>query len=151
MHEGNVAIMGPRTHGAWLGSVVFDGARAFEGVTPDLDLHFERVNELARRFLLKPSVSVESWLNLARDGLKRFDAMAELYIRPMYWADLGTTGGGVRFDPNSTRWCLCLYEAAMPKPERLIDHAFAIPASNARMRAGRRQGKLQLSQQRAGA
>ena len=33
-HEGNVAIMGPRTHGAWLGSTVFDGARAFEGVTP---------------------------------------------------------------------------------------------------------------------
>ena len=31
-HEGNVPIMGPRTHGAWLGSTVFDGARAFEGV-----------------------------------------------------------------------------------------------------------------------
>ena len=31
--------MGPRTHGAWLGSTVFDGARAFEGVAPDLDLH----------------------------------------------------------------------------------------------------------------
>jgi hypothetical protein len=26
-HEGNVPIMGPRTHAAWLGSVVFDGAR----------------------------------------------------------------------------------------------------------------------------
>ena len=25
---GNVAIMGPRTHAAWLGSMVFDGARA---------------------------------------------------------------------------------------------------------------------------
>ena len=32
-HEGNVPIMGPRTHAAWLGSRVFDGARAFEGVT----------------------------------------------------------------------------------------------------------------------
>ena len=28
-HEGNVAIFGPRTHAAWLGSSVFDGARAF--------------------------------------------------------------------------------------------------------------------------
>ena len=27
-HDGNVPIMGPRTHGAWLGSTVFDGARA---------------------------------------------------------------------------------------------------------------------------
>jgi branched-chain amino acid aminotransferase len=26
-HEGNVPIMGPRTHGLWLGSTVFDGAR----------------------------------------------------------------------------------------------------------------------------
>ena len=24
-HEGNVPIMGPRTHAAWLGSAVFDG------------------------------------------------------------------------------------------------------------------------------
>ncbi len=38
-HEGNIPIMGPRTHAAWLGSSVFDGARAFEGVTPDLDRH----------------------------------------------------------------------------------------------------------------
>ena len=36
--------MGPRTHGAWLGSVVFDGARAFEGTTPDLERHLARVN-----------------------------------------------------------------------------------------------------------
>ena len=35
-HEGNVPIFGPRTHAGWLGSLVFDGARAFEGVTPDL-------------------------------------------------------------------------------------------------------------------
>ena len=28
-HEGNVPIMGPRTHAAWLGSSVFDGALFF--------------------------------------------------------------------------------------------------------------------------
>ena len=33
-HEGNVPIMGARTHGAWAGTSVFDGARAFEDVTP---------------------------------------------------------------------------------------------------------------------
>ena len=38
-HEGNVAIVGPRTHAFWLGSSVFDGARWFEGVAPDLDRH----------------------------------------------------------------------------------------------------------------
>src|SRR5438067_13306452 len=82
-HEGNVAIMGPRTHGSWLGSTVFDGARAFEGVTPDLEAHCERVNRSAENFLLKPVVPVETWLGLALDGLQRFDSRAELYIRPM--------------------------------------------------------------------
>src|ERR1700751_314727 len=114
-HEGNVAIMGPRTHGAWLGSTVFDGARAFEGVTPDLEAHCERVNRSAENFLLKPVVPVETWLGLAREGLQRFDPRAELYIRPMYWADQGF-GGGVKFDPETTRWCLSIYEAPMPKP-----------------------------------
>ena len=42
-HEGNPAILGPRDHAFWLGSIVFDGGRAFEGCGPDLDLHAERV------------------------------------------------------------------------------------------------------------
>ena len=46
-HEGNPPIMGPRSHAFWLGSSVFDGARAFEGVTPDLALHLARVNNSA--------------------------------------------------------------------------------------------------------
>ena len=114
-HEGNVPIMGPRTHGAWLGSTVFDGARAFEGVAPDLDLHCERVNASAANFLLKPVVPAETWGGLVKDGLKRFADGVAIYIRPMYWAESGA-GGGVRFDPESTRWCLCLYEAPMPQP-----------------------------------
>src|SRR6185312_8407075 len=113
--EGNVAIMGPRTHAAWLGSTVFDGARVFEGVTPDLEAHCARVNHSAEMFLLKPVVPVETWEGLAREGAAKFDPGAALYIRPMYWADQGF-GGGVRFDPETTRWCLTLYEAPMPEP-----------------------------------
>ncbi len=112
-YEGNVPVMGARTHATWLGSMVFDGARAFEGVTPDLDLHYARVNASAANFQLKPLVSVESWLALTSEGLERFDKRAELYIRPMYWAESGAPGG-VRHDPDSTRWCLCIYEAPMP-------------------------------------
>ena len=115
-HEGNVAIMGPRTQGSWMASTVFDGARAFEGVTPDLDKHCERINWSARNFQLKAVVGADEWIGLVRDGLKKFDAKAELYIRPMYWADAGL-GGGVRFDPESTRWCLSMYESPMPPPK----------------------------------
>jgi len=114
-HEGNVPIMGARTHAAWLGSTVFDGARAFEGVAPDLDRHFARVNQSAINFKLKPVVDSETWLGLAREGMSRFGADAELYIRPMYWAQDGS-GGGVLFDPETTNWCLCIYVAPMPVP-----------------------------------
>ncbi|MGA7803402.1 branched-chain amino acid aminotransferase [Bradyrhizobium sp.] len=117
-HEGNAPIMGPRTHAAWLGSVVFDGARAFEGTAPDLDRHCARVNQSATNFKLKPIVETGAWIELAREGIARFDAGAELYIRPMYWAENGS-GGGVLFDPETTNWCLCLYEAPMPQPTGL--------------------------------
>jgi branched-chain amino acid aminotransferase len=114
-HDGNVPIMGPRTHGAWLGTSVFDGARAFEGVTPDLDLHCARINESVTAMCLKAVVPAETWIGLTREGLKRFEPNAELYIRPMYWAEEGAPGG-VRPDPESTNWCLTLYAAPMPKP-----------------------------------
>jgi branched-chain amino acid aminotransferase len=112
-HEGNAPIMGPRTHAAWLGSTVFDGARTFEGVAPDLDRHCARVNWSATNFRLKPVVDTETWIGLAREGIARFGANAELYVRPMYWAQHGS-GGGVLFDPDTTNWCLCIYEAPMP-------------------------------------
>jgi branched-chain amino acid aminotransferase len=114
-HEGNVPIMGPRTHAAWLCTSVFDGGRAFEGVTPDLDLHCARVNASAGAMGLKPLVSADGWMDLVRYGLKQFDRDEAIYIRPMYWAEEGAPGG-VRFDPDSTRWCLCLYAAPLPPP-----------------------------------
>jgi branched-chain amino acid aminotransferase len=115
-HDGNVPIMGARTHAAWLGSSVFDGARAFEGVTPDLELHCARVNQSANAMYLKPVVAVETWLNLVRDGIRRFERDAALYIRPMYWAEEGSLKGLVQPDPESTRWCLTLFVAPMPQP-----------------------------------
>jgi branched-chain amino acid aminotransferase len=115
-HAGNVPIMGPRTHAAWLCSVVFDGARAFEGVTPDLDLHCARVNDSAAKLFLKPTVSTENWVKLALEGVAKFDHNTALYIRPMYWAE--KEGPWVQaHDPESTRWCLSIYEAPMRPPK----------------------------------
>jgi branched-chain amino acid aminotransferase len=115
-HEGNIPIMGVRSHAAWLCSSVFDGARTFEGVSPDLDLHCARVNASATTMHLEPTVSTETWVGLTRDGIKRFDKDAALYVRPMYWAE---NNGKllVAPDPGSTRWCLTLYEAPMRPPE----------------------------------
>jgi branched-chain amino acid aminotransferase len=114
-HEGNIPILGPRSHAMWLGSSVFDGARAFEGVTPDLDLHLERVNASARTIGLAPDVDVDTILGLVRDGIKRFPTDAALYIRPMYWAEHGGYLS-VPPDPATTRFLLTLYETPMPPP-----------------------------------
>ena len=116
---GNVPIMGARTHGAWLGSTVFDGARTFDGRSPDLDLHMKRVNTSARNLGLLPLVSDDEWFGLAREGIAKFDPSKALYIRPMYWAENGAAGGGVKLDPETTNWCLCIYEAPMPQPGSL--------------------------------
>jgi branched-chain amino acid aminotransferase len=115
-HEGNIPIMGVRSHAAWLCSSVFDGARTFEGVSPDLDLHCARVNASAVTMHLNPQVAAETWEGLTRDGMKRFNKDSALYIRPMYWAERSGTLL-VAPDPDSTEWCLSLYEAPMRQPE----------------------------------
>ena len=114
-HEGNVPLIGPRSHAMWLGSTVFDGARWFEGVSPDLDLHCERVNHSATALGLKPTIAADEIAALTAEGLKKFDGKTAVYIRPMYWAEAGGYMG-VPADPESTRFCLCLYEAPMIEP-----------------------------------
>ena len=113
--EGNTPFIGARTHAFWLGSSVFDGARAFEGVTPDLDRHCARLNRSAKTMWLKPIMSEAAIVELAREGVRKFAPHAELYIRPMYWAEQsGVTS--VPPDPESTRFCLSIYEAPLPQP-----------------------------------
>ena len=111
--EGNPQIMGPMSHAAWLASTVFDGARAFEGVAPDLDKHCERIDRSAKAMGLKSLFRPEEILELCQDGLAKFPKDAQLYIRPMYWAE----GGFVAADPETTRFCLSLYDSPLPDPK----------------------------------
>jgi len=113
--DGNPPLVGPRSHALWLGSCVFDGARTFEGVSPDLDRHCARVNASAEALGLKPLKTAEEIVELAQEGIARFDPGAALYVRPMYWAE---DGGymGVPALPDSTQFCLSIYEVPMPEP-----------------------------------
>lgn len=113
--EGNVPILGAADHGTWLGSLVFDGARAFEGVAPDLDLHCARANESARRMGLTPPMSDEEMTALAREGIAKFPRGTGIYVRPMLWA----RGGGHSMivpDAETTAFALCLEERPMAGP-----------------------------------
>ena len=114
-HEGNPPFIGPRTHAAWLGSSVFDGARLFEGVMPDMDRHAARVNRSAQSMGLKPTMAPEAIVGLTREGAKKFAPGAALYVKPMYWAEADGPST-ILFDPDSTRFALCLFEAPMPQP-----------------------------------
>ena len=111
-YEGNVAVAGPLTHAMWCGSSVFDGARVFEGVAPDLDLHCERINRSARNMGLEPTLSPGEIEDLVHDGMKRFEGDEAVYVRPIYWADSGAFMG-VPPDPASTRFLLCLFASPM--------------------------------------
>ena len=109
-HEGNPKILGPRSHATWLASVVFDGARYFDGVAPDLDRHSARVVRSAELLGLKSPISGEEIAALAWEGIGRFDPDAQLYICPLLYAEEGF----VMPDPDSTRFVLTIYEAPLP-------------------------------------
>ena len=110
--EGNPPIVGPLSHTLWLSSTVFDGARAFQGVAPDLDLHCARAIRSAQVLGLEPMVTAGEIEELCWDGIRRFPKNAELYIRPTFYAD----DGFVAPAPESTRFVLSIYEDPLPPP-----------------------------------
>ena len=111
-HEGNPPMLGPRDHAFWLGSMIFDGGRAFEGCGPDLDLHAERVVRSARVLGLKPTKTAAEILELMHEGVRRFGPKAELYVRPMFWPTKGGKGP-ISIDGESTQFALCIYVSPM--------------------------------------
>ena len=111
--EGNPKLIGPTSHAMWLGSTVFDGARWFDGIAPDLDQHCQRINRSAVNMGLKPTKTPEEIEALAWEGIKKFDGKTPIYIKPMYWAEHGAPFSVVTADPESTRFVLCLFEAPM--------------------------------------
>lgn len=118
-HDGDVPIMAAADHGSWLGSSVFDGARYFEGVTPDLLAHCERINRSARALMLEPSVSATEMVRITLEGLARYPKGAAVYIRPMYWA-IGAGFGAIVPDAEGVGFAICLEEIPMAAPEASI-------------------------------
>ena len=111
-HEGDAPVMRAADHGAWLGSSVFDGARYFDGVAPDLDAHCARVNRSAEALMLTPTMTTEQMVELVREGLQAYSPDTAVYIRPMYW---GIDGDSTAIVPqeNSTGFAICLEEIPM--------------------------------------
>lgn len=105
-------VLGPMDHAFWLGSIVFDGARAIRGLVPDLDLHCARVIQSAVNMGMKPTLDARAIETLCREGVARMPADAELYIRPQFFVRRGI--GAAFPDPESTEFILSIYDAPMP-------------------------------------
>lgn len=148
--EGNPPLIGPTSHAMWLGSTVFDGARWFDGISPDLDLHCQRVNRSATNMGMKPVMEAQEIERLALEGVKKFDGKTAIYIKPMYWAEHGTSYSVVAPDPESTRFALCLFEAPMhtAKPSSLTVSPFRRPNPEVAM-TGAKTGSLYPNSGRA--
>ena len=116
-HDGDLAVMRAADHGSWLGTTVFDGARYFEGIAPDLEAHCARVNRSAEALMITPTVSTENMVAIVWEGLASYPKDAAVYIRPMYWA---IEGGDLGIVPKqgATGFAICLEEIPMAPPER---------------------------------
>lgn len=156
-HRGNVPVIGAADHAAWLGSGVFDGARQFDGVRPDLDLHSARIVNSAEAMGMTAPVDGATVQALLEEGCKLFAPGAALYLRPMMWA-CESTPGIIDLDPASTGFALCIETLPMPelggfsltvspycrpRPDMALTEAKAasLYANNGRIMAeGRRRG-----------
>lgn len=104
-------LLGLSDNSFWMGNSVFDGARAYEGVIPDLDLHCERALRSAVHMLMKPTLDAATLTRICRDGVSHFEREAELYIRPMFFARRGF----IVPDADSTECAIVIHRAPMPR------------------------------------
>ncbi|WP_368185113.1 branched-chain amino acid aminotransferase [Aestuariibius sp. HNIBRBA575] len=111
-HDGDVPIMKAADHGSWLGSTVFDGARFFEGVTPDLHAHCARTNRSAEALMLSPSVATSDMVDIVQEGLKSYSKDSAVYIRPMYWG-IGSGFSAIVPAQEPAGFAICLEEIPM--------------------------------------
>ncbi|WP_424932602.1 branched-chain amino acid aminotransferase [Amaricoccus macauensis] len=114
-HKGNTPILGAADHATWLGTLVFDGARAFDGAIPDLDLHCARLIRSAEIMGLSPCTQAEEIEALCREGVRRLGSDRPLYIRPMMWSREGSPAM-IDPDPASTAFAVCVEDLAFIEP-----------------------------------
>lgn len=117
-HDGDVPMISAADHGAWLGSNVFDGARYFDGVAPDLLAHCERTNRSAKALMLTPTHSAQEMVEIIWDGIRNFSWDHPIYLRPMYW---GIDGDATAIVPSgSTGFGICLEERPLAAADATV-------------------------------
>ena len=140
--EGNPPLMGPMDQAFWFATGVFDGARAFDGVAPDLDMHCARMLRSIGHFGLATEMSVDDLVEVALDGCARFAAGTELYIRPYFYPQKGFLVA----EPASTRFVMTVLEEPIPEPtgSKVLLSSYRRPLNYSKRRLAGRPRKAVL-------
>ena len=85
-------------------------ARAFRGLTPDLDLHCQRVVRSAEKMLMKPQLGWEAIQDLCLQAVAKFPEGTELYIKPMFYC----ADGFLLPDADRTQFVLHVFRCRCP-------------------------------------
>jgi len=109
-HDGSKLIMSSMSQSYMHGSTIFDGARAYNNVIPDLHKHCERLINSSKIFGLSLPVSKEELITLCKEGVKYFEDSAELYVRPSIFCDEGF----LIPDAKSSKLAITIFRAPMP-------------------------------------
>lgn len=111
--DGNTPILGAADHSMWHGNMVFDGARFFEGVMPDLAHHSARIIRSAEAMGMPAPTDADTIEDLIREGVAQLDGSQALYLRPMIWST-GSLASILETDPETVRFAICIEAIAMP-------------------------------------
>jgi branched-chain amino acid aminotransferase len=112
--SGDPLLLSAWGHATWMGAAVFDGARAFEGVTPDLELHCQRAVRSAAALGLSSPLSAGEIEEILREGIDKFPKGTALYLRPFLWSE----DGWMAPFPESTKIAISVVETPLPDPGR---------------------------------
>ena len=109
-YDGSKPIMSAMSQSYMHGSTIFDGARAYNNLVPDLHLHCERLFHSAKVMGLEVPIKIEELIELCKQGIAKFEAGSELYIRPSVFCD----SGFLIPVKNSSNLVITIFKAPMP-------------------------------------
>jgi branched-chain amino acid aminotransferase len=111
--DGNPMVMGPLDQSFWFATMIFDGARSFDGVMPDIERHSERCLNSARVMGMEPKETAGDLVELAMTMARKFPRDKQLYIRPTYWCGESDALWAVS---DLTKFLMCIHVAPMEEP-----------------------------------
>ncbi|MCF8465835.1 MAG: branched-chain amino acid aminotransferase [Sneathiella sp.] len=117
-HEECPKVLGPMDHSFWMASTVFDGARSFQGMAPDLDKHCARLGRSAKALGYNPTLETGEVFELCKQAVRKLPKESELYIRPMYFA----RDGFIDPEPDSAEFILAVYDSPLPEASGFSAH-----------------------------